>query len=764
MNGPGQTVHELAFVTHDATPDGAPNFDMTVEEPTRVARTPLILAGVTAFLWLALAAASVFLITRYSPLAGLRLTDWAALVAGITAPLALIGVTLLVWLRLNAVGRLEQSLQARALVGVATERSREELASVERMLVRISATMEAERARFAAERDALIESGNRLAAGTAAASETLAQQCAEIAQRAALFDGAAAGARTELGVMLADLPQAEAAARALAQTLGDGTRLAHARAEEIGGRLTALRSESEAVSVAADRAADMLDQRIKALDASSSDSCQRISVQADSLQQVVEQAIGRSEEALEATRHGLNAQSESLGALIQQNKDALELAGAESARVIEERIGLLIQRTEDLRERLEQQQSAATGMTGALDTAFTGLAERLAGLMADGDRQTAMLATQIAATRAEIEGLTAPIVEGEAASHRLIDQANALRSVLADSATLLVDQLPAGLSGTQDALGAARGDLDAAKTLLDEIGDRQDALKQSSENLASSVEEGRHAIERTATAALSRVTEAEEQLARLAQTLNDFDQNSETVSLSAGGRLLELVTRVRDASAQATTAARETLDTVVEETRSRLQAATEESLSAAVEEPIQLRLQSLSDAADSAMASARQASEQLARQMMTIAETTANVEARIADANQRMEASTKEDFARRSALLIESLNSLAIDISKVMTNEVSDLAWASYLKGDRTVFARRAVRLLDSGEVRTIQRHYDSEPEFREGVNRYVHDFEAMIRRVMSDRDGGPMAVTLLSSDIGKLYVALGQAIDRLRN
>jgi len=39
-----------------------------------------------------------------------------------------------------------------------------------------------------------------------------------------------------------------------------------------------------------------------------------------------------------------------------------------------------------------------------------------------------------------------------------------------------------------------------------------------------------------------------------------------------------------------------------------------------------------------------------------------------------------------------------------------------------------------------------------------------MIRRVMADRDGGPMAVTLLSSDIGKLYAALAQAIDRLRN
>ena len=52
---------------------------------------------------------------------------------------------------------------------------------------------------------------------------------------------------------------------------------------------------------------------------------------------------------------------------------------------------------------------------------------------------------------------------------------------------------------------------------------------------------------------------------------------------------------------------------------------------------------------------------------------------------------------------------------------------------------------------------------FRDLVNRYVHDFEAMLRSVLASRDGAPMGVTLLSSDMGKLYVALAQAIDRLR-
>ena len=123
-----------------------------------------------------------------------------------------------------------------------------------------------------------------------------------------------------------------------------------------------------------------------------------------------------------------------------------------------------------------------------------------------------------------------------------------------------------------------------------------------------------------------------------------------------------------------------------------------------------------------------------------------------------------QDWELRVSLLIEALNSTAIDVNKLLSNEVADTSWVAYLKGDRGVFTRRAVRLLDSGEARQVSRHYEEEPDFREQVNRYIHDFEAMLRRVLADRDGGALGVTLLSSDMGKLYVALAQAIDRLRS
>jgi hypothetical protein len=171
----------------------------------------------------------------------------------------------------------------------------------------------------------------------------------------------------------------------------------------------------------------------------------------------------------------------------------------------------------------------------------------------------------------------------------------------------------------------------------------------------------------------------------------------------------------------------------------------------------------LAAASQRAVEAAQTASERLMRQMLTIAETSSQVEARIFEAKAEAEASDQESFSRRVALLIESLNSTAIDVTKILSNDVTDSAWAAYLRGDRGIFTRRAVRLIDSGEAREIARYYEEEAEFREQVNRYIHDFEAMLRRVLASRDGNPLGVTLLSSDMGKLYVALAQAIERLR-
>ena len=183
----------------------------------------------------------------------------------------------------------------------------------------------------------------------------------------------------------------------------------------------------------------------------------------------------------------------------------------------------------------------------------------------------------------------------------------------------------------------------------------------------------------------------------------------------------------------------------------------------ALEERTKAAIGSLDEAGARASEASRTAAIQLRDQLLKVNELAGNLESRIARARERAEEQVDNDFSRRVALITESLNSNAIDIGKALSTEVTDTAWTSYLRGDRGIFTRRAVRLLDNTQAREIAELYDQEPDFREHVSRYIHDFEAMLRMLLSTRDGHALGVTVLSSDIGKLYVTLAQAIERLR-
>ena len=164
-----------------------------------------------------------------------------------------------------------------------------------------------------------------------------------------------------------------------------------------------------------------------------------------------------------------------------------------------------------------------------------------------------------------------------------------------------------------------------------------------------------------------------------------------------------------------------------------------------------------------AVEAAQLASERLTRQMLTIGQSASALEAHVERAQEGQRQHDSDEFAKKVALLIDSMHSASIDVGKILADEVDDKNWTAYLKGNRGVFTRRAARLLGGGETRAISQHYEADPEFAASVNRYVADFEAMLRRVMAERDGGMMAVTMMSSDVGKLYAALAQVVERKR-
>ena len=255
-----------------------------------------------------------------------------------------------------------------------------------------------------------------------------------------------------------------------------------------------------------------------------------------------------------------------------------------------------------------------------------------------------------------------------------------------------------------------------------------------------------------------------EQADALAAALQQTRTLVEELTDTANDKLVGSLLRVRETTKQAAESSRKILEEELANVAERMSEQNKAALSDAVENQVTELNIMVQGAIERNFAMSETATRKITAQLSEIDEMTSNIEQRVTETRNSFEGIDDNSFARRMVLLTESLNSTAIDVAKILSNEVTDIAWAAYLKGDRGVFTRRAVRLLDAGEARVIADHYGEDSEFREHVNHYIHDFEAMMRVLLSTRDGNAICVTLLSSDVGKLYVALAQAIERLRN
>ena len=325
------------------------------------------------------------------------------------------------------------------------------------------------------------------------------------------------------------------------------------------------------------------------------------------------------------------------------------------------------------------------------------------------------------------------------------------------------ERLPMAIQIAEDRLSTFEERIQTLREIVGEANEKGQAL---SEHVLAAQRDGKAAaadLEDLQKQLEERGTNNAEQLqnlrAGLAALTAESDQLAQHVQNELSGNVARLRDLLRETLEEIGNGRGEAVDELAERIGRQSMAAIERTISNHAAEAVAELERAAADASGTSREAVRQLRDQLAR----AAELTDNLENRVARARERAQEQVDNDFARRVALITESLNSNAIDISKALSNDVTDTAWASYLRGDRGIFTRRAVRLLDHAEAREIAELYDRDGDFREHVSRYIHDFEGMLRTMLSTRDGKALGVTLLSSDMGKLYVALAQAIDRLR-
>lgn len=686
---------------------------------------------------------------------GLGAIALVELIAALCIPPALIGILWLLAMR--------NSTAEASRFGATARDLRREAAALERTIAIVSRQVEANRVALSKQTDALMHMGDGAAERLLAISNGMGHQIGQADDQARKLAEAISAAQDRLAALLAALPEARDNTEALSGALENAGKAASDQAATLGTQIDALAERGRVADAIAEGAAEKLAQHIARMEATSDTAGQRLEAVTAEMATSVDQLLDRTAGAVDEARKGISTQGEAMLAMLEANQSALNRVSRDSVEALAGRIQNIEAVIDRIDARLIEQRETSGAMVAGVDADFAAVEARVAAFHAQGIERTQTLAASISALGGSADAMTEALRSGDSMAHKVIATAETLLVSLDAAAREIDETLPDALERLDNRIIASRKVVASAKPELLALVTAAESTHDAIEAIAQVIQSQRVTLDQLSTLLVETLASGREKADAIGESLDETIARTHDFAEQAAPRLVETLIRVRDTASAAADRARETLSTIIPQATMALERASTDAVTRAIGNSVETHVRSIADATEAAVAAAARASERLTRQMMTIAETTSMVEARIEDARAEREKADSDGFARRASLLIESLNSSAIDITRAFSTEVSDSAWAAYLKGDRGVFTRRAVRLLDNGQARDIARLHDEDPGFRDQVNRYIHDFEAMLRAVLAQREGATMSVALLSSDLGKLYVALAQAIERLR-
>lgn len=706
---------------------------------------PLLVAGLSSLLWIGAIAA--FFITGPGPaLATFSLPEVGAIVAGATMPLVLIWLFVLVILR--------------------TDLFREQrIAIAEGLDELLSPVDQAER-----RTTALTQKLRQQIENVESASEIAADRIKRLEDR---FQGqitdlfsATTKAEETANTVVMRLRGEEQALSSLGTTLETMVSGIETRLREAG---EALISNSDAAGAHVNRAQESLIAEGRTL----SDTLNGLKDRLGEMETALKQAVGGLETGLghaearagDAAQSLLSHEEQLRAAITALGNTARETASSMSdqgqtladhrqqAIADAENLDTLTDRLED---RLEKARNDAQAIAGAMSETISEL--------------EGQLATTRTRTEEDSEAISELIrTRSEEAARTLEERAHELRSLLADEQAAVGSALEDHARKVADALDEQARSVRAAvsqqnQTVHDSIAEQRQHLTDALEDHLQRLQENltRHATEtgdQLADADNTALKHLEEQADRLRDLLKQQGSAAEDLLARYGATFEE---RIASALRQAEDAlGRETSS--IEEAANR--AETEITrLSDLLRQGRQDLSRTGTEAAETTVLLGATLDEQLSGLNTTVSSIDRAIKDITSRAEQFGQAASKEGqgaFARTSALVIEALGSASIDINRALETEIPDNVWQRYLKGDRSIFARRTLRLGSRKAQKAIAEKFEKDAEFRAHAEEYLREFESLMGQAMTADPKNVLSATLVSSELGKLYVLLAQSLKR---
>ena len=118
-----------------------------------------------------------------------------------------------------------------------------------------------------------------------------------------------------------------------------------------------------------------------------------------------------------------------------------------------------------------------------------------------------------------------------------------------------------------------------------------------------------------------------------------------------------------------------------------------------------------------------------------------------------------ENFLNEAGFIIEKLNSVSIDISQILSPDVSQDLWNRYNAGHKNVFSRYLAKMLDKKQINTLQNLISKDNNLANHIKTFVAEYNNIILKASTTDKSEILLATLTSTDIGKIYMILREVV-----
>ncbi len=606
----------------------------------------------------------------------------------------------------------------------------------------------------------MTEAGAVAAAGSVAARlasvrEMLELDVASVEALAGTLEQRAAAAAAQVREAAAAASRIGEAGAALEKGVGQGIAACERLAtmlDELGTTIGVRRSELEQAAASLDTERERAAATHAALAEAADRSTAAISAHAARIEADARAALAEAELASETLASAIAGHRAALEAATTEARTTLAAIGSEAARTLGRHLEILVGQAKELEARIASQAGVTQELVKTADQGFQILDKRLEHSASATGQVLDQLQGRLQAAAAAIDALAEPVRAGKMAVGELGDSVSSAREAALALTDLLAGTVPkeaVAAAAAAETLGAeVRKILETVETaharaaaLADPVRDSRAVLDEATTRFEAQREAVRIAGE-------ALVVELEQ--AR--QLVAEVERTTEASSLAAATRLVDALTRVRDVSVQATGTMREMLEGIVAEARDALGAAARDALQSGFVEPI-------AEQAAAAEARAKAAAERSAQALAGLAEALKLVDSRTEVRVRELAELGGRELVAAAQLLTDRLATEAISISSALGREMDSDDWAKWRSGERGLFKRRALALLEKHEARALKALVQRDSEFASAARRFTAGFEALVARLEAGHNGGLGAI-IRSSETGRLAAALVEVLE----